>query len=288
VHGTGDERHDQGDVHALTARHSLSTAPCRLQGAVARVGETDAMTFEPRLGEHRRDGVLWYADDAARERGILVAFTARTGGVSTPPYDTLNLAISVGDERAAVVENRRRAAAAIGFDPERLALALQVHAADVLDVGPDDAGYLGEADGLFAATPGPVLGILAADCAPVVLWGERGVAIVHAGWRGLVAGVVAKGAERAGEVHAAWVGPAIHACCYEVGPEVVDGFRSAGLPVHDESHVDPGVAAGAALRQAGVEHVVVSDVCTSCDARFFSYRRDGLTGRHGAFVTLMD
>lgn len=245
------------------------------------------MTFTPRLHEHRDGDVVWFADDGARAEGVLVAFTARLGGVSRAPYDTLNLAIRVGDERADVMENRRRAAAAAGFDAERLALALQVHAADVIDVGPEDAGVLGDADGLFAAGPGPVLGILAADCAPVVLWGSRGVALVHAGWRGLVAGVVAKGVERAGEVHAAWVGPAIHACCYEVGPEVVSAFRDAGLPVHDGSHVDAGDAAGAALRAAGVEAAVVSDVCTCCDDRFFSYRRDGVTGRHGAFVSLL-
>lgn len=245
------------------------------------------MSFTPRLDEHLSGDVLWYADDRLRDSGALVAFTARLGGVSRAPYDTLNLAVRVGDERADVMENRRRAAAAAGFDPERLALALQVHAADVLDVAPGKAGVLGEADGLFAATPGPVLAILAADCAPVALWGSRGVAIVHAGWRGLVAGVVAKGVERVGEVHAAWVGPAIHACCYEVGPEVVDAFEAAGLPVHDDRHVDPGRAAGAALSAAGVESVAVSDVCTSCDRRFFSYRRDGVTGRHGAFVSLL-
>lgn len=239
------------------------------------------------LVEHEDDGVLWFADDAARDAGVLVAFTARLGGLSRAPYDTLNLAVRVGDERSDVMENRRRAAAAAGFDPERLALALQVHAADVIDVGPDDGGVLGEADGLFAAAPGPVLAILAADCAPVALWGSRGVAIVHAGWRGLVAGVVAKGVERVGDVRGAWVGPAIHACCYEVGPEVVSAFEAAGLPVHDGSHVDPGHAAGAALRAAGVEQLVVSDVCTSCDDRFFSYRRDGVTGRHGAFVSLL-
>lgn len=251
------------------------------------MGETDPMTFEPSLREHLDDDVLWCGDDAAREAGVLVAFTARLGGVSRAPYDTLNLAVSVGDDRGDVDENRRRAAAAAGFDPGRLALALQVHAVEVLDVGPRDSGFLGEADGLFTAEPGPVLGILAADCAPVVVWGSRGVAIVHAGWRGVSGGVVANGVERAGEVHAAWVGPSIHACCYEVGPEVVAAFEQAGLPVEDESHVAPGRAAGAALKAAGVERVVVSDVCTCCDDRFFSYRRDGVTGRHGAFVSLL-
>ncbi|MDQ3953848.1 MAG: polyphenol oxidase family protein, partial [Actinomycetota bacterium] len=135
--------------------------------------------------------------------------------------------------------------------------------------------------------PGPVLAILAADCAAVALWGSRGVAIVHAGWRGLVAGIVAKGVERAGDVHAAWIGPSIHSCCYEVGPEVVAAFEEAGLPVADASHVDPGRAAHAALRDAGVESVAMSEICTSCDPRFFSYRRDGVTGRHGAFVSLL-
>ncbi|MDQ3916244.1 MAG: polyphenol oxidase family protein [Actinomycetota bacterium] len=240
----------------------------------------------PRLDAHTTGDLLWFADDAAVAAGILVAFTARLGGVSKPPYDTLNLAVRVGDDRADVMENRRRAGGAAGFDAGRLTLAMQVHAADIADVGPDDSGVVGEADGLFTAAPGPVLAILAADCAPVALWGTDGVAIVHAGWRGLVAGVVAKGVERVGAVHGAWIGPAIHACCYEVGPEVVAAFREAGFPVADESHVDPGRAACVALRQAGVERLVMSDLCTSCDPRFFSYRRDGVTGRHGAFVSL--
>ena len=254
---------------------------------MARVGETDAVDVRPRLDEHRRGDLLWFADDAARSAGLLVAFTGRLGGVGNPPFDTLNLAVRVGDAQADVMENRRRAGAAVGFDAGRLALAIQVHAADVIDVGAGDAGVLGEADGLFTTGPGPVLAILAADCAPVVLWGDRGVAILHAGWRGLVAGVVSKGAERVGETRAAWVGPSIHACCYEVGPDVVAAFRAEGLPVADDSHVDPGRAAGAALAAAGVESYVVSDICTSCDGRFFSYRRDGVTGRHGAFVSLL-
>ena len=244
------------------------------------------MEITPRLAEHRADELLWFADDAVAGQGVMVAFTARLGGVSRPPYDTLNLAVRVGDERADVLENRRRAAAAVGFDADRLALAMQVHACDVIDAGPDDAGVLGVADGLFAAAPGPVLAILAADCAAVALWGSRGVAIVHAGWRGWAAGVVAKGVERVGDVHAAWVGPSIHACCYEVGPEVVAAFEAAGLPVADATHVDPGRAACVALRRAGAERVVMSDICTSCDERFFSYRRDGVTGRHGAFIAL--
>ncbi|MDQ3953704.1 MAG: polyphenol oxidase family protein, partial [Actinomycetota bacterium] len=85
--------------------------------------------MEPTLDERVSGDVLWYADEPARRAGVLVGFTARLGGVSKTPYDTLNLAIRVGDDRADVTENRRRAAAAAGFDPARLALAIQVHAA---------------------------------------------------------------------------------------------------------------------------------------------------------------
>lgn len=216
-----------------------------------------------------------------------MAFADRGGGVSEAPYDSLNLAVRVGDDRSAVMENRRRVAQAAGFDPGRLVLARQVHGADLIEVGSGDTGVVGEADGLVVRAPGPVAGILAADCAPVVIAGERGVAIVHAGWRGLVAGVVERGVAAVGPATAAWIGPSIHACCYEVGPEVIAAFRSAGLPVAGESHVDPGRAAAVALRRAGVAQIAAAVECTSCDSRYFSYRRDGVTGRHGAFAGLL-
>jgi polyphenol oxidase len=147
---------------------------------------------------------------------------------------------------------------------------------------------LGEADGLVARGPGPVLGILAADCAPVTLAGARGVAILHAGWRGVVAGVVEAGIDAVGPVWAAWVGPSIHECCYKVGPDVIAAFKSRDLPVAGADRVDPGRAAGEILRRDGVDAVFVSDECTHCNAQHFSHRRDGVTGRQGAFVALVD
>ena len=217
--------------------------------------------------------------------GARVAFTDRVGGVSEEPFDSLNLAITVGDERASVVENRKRVAAAAGFDAGSLALARQVHGADVIEVGPGDAGVLGEADLLVTETA-TTMGILTADCAPVIIVGGGRAAVVHAGWRGVVAGAVERGLELVPAATHAWVGPSIHACCYEVGSEVIEAFRARDLPVADDSHVDPGAAAAEILRRAGLANVEASEECTFHDPRYFSYRRDGVTGRQGGFVTL--
>ncbi|CAN5615883.1 purine nucleoside phosphorylase YfiH [soil metagenome] len=225
-------------------------------------------------------------DPVARATGVLVAFGDRHGGVSRAPYDTLNLAARGGDDPSCVRVNRRRAAHAAGFDARALALARQVHGAEVMEVGAGASGVLGEADGLVARTPGPVLAMLTADCAPVVVAGADGVALLHAGWRGLVAGVVGRGVARVGVPRAAWIGPAIRSCCYEVGREVMDAFERAGLPTLGD-RVDPADAARSALTRAGVERVAVADECTACSARYFSYRRDGVTGRQGAFAALL-
>ena len=246
------------------------------------------MAFTPSLESRVTDGVEVLSDEAARANGWLVAFTSRRGGVSAAPYDSLNLAARVGDEPGSVEENRRRAARAVGFDAARLALARQVHATDLIDVERDASGVLGEADGLTVRGPGPVAAILTADCAPVVIASHGSIAVLHAGWRGLVAGVVDVGVESLGDVKAAWVGPCIHSCCYEVGPEVTEAFSERGLPVAGPRRVDPAQGAAAALRNAGIENVAVAEDCTHCTPGFFSYRRDGVTGRQGAFAGLVD
>jgi YfiH family protein len=239
----------------------------------------------PSLTTTTRDGITMEVDEAARRAGVLVAFTGRSGGVSEAPYDSLNLALTVGDQTSAVQENRRRAAAALGFQPWALALTVQVHGVDVIRVRRGRAGLMGTADGLVTQSRRPVLGLMTADCAPVVMLGRR-LAVAHAGWRGLAGGVVAAAAAEAGAVRTAWVGPSIRSCCYEVGPEVADAFTAAGLPMADATHVDIPEAAAAALRAAGVTSIAVSQVCTGCDPRWFSHRRDGTTGRNGAFAAL--
>jgi YfiH family protein len=238
----------------------------------------------PALTATTLGGIPMEVDEGAGRHGVLVAFTGRRGGVSEPPYDTLNLAARVGDDGAAVEENRRRVAAALGYAPEALALARQVHGAEVLTVE-RQSGVVGTGDGLVTASTGAVLGLLTADCAPVVLLGRR-LAVAHAGWRGLAAGIVARAVAAAAPVRAAWVGPSIRSCCYEVGPEVIDAFRAAGLPVAGDRHVDVAEAAGAAVRAAGAGAVTVSATCTSCDPGWFSHRRDGTTGRNGALAAL--
>jgi polyphenol oxidase len=246
------------------------------------------MDFVPELETIEVDGVFVRVDTEARKRGLLIAFSDRRGGVSGPPYDHLNLALRVGDDAEPVATNRAIVARAAGFDPQRLALARQVHGAELIEVDADDAGVLGDADGLVARVPGPVLGILTADCAAVILAGRDGVAVVHAGWRGVVAGVVEAGLEAVGPVWGAWIGPSIHSCCYEVGADVTAAWAERGLPVPAPGRVDPGRAAAHILTARGVRAVCVSDECTHCTPGHFSHRRDGVTGRQGAFAAIVD
>jgi YfiH family protein len=244
------------------------------------------MAFVPELCAVTQNGVGFLIDEGARDAGLLVAFGNRRGGVSRPPFEGLNLALRVGDDRDDVIENRRRAASGAGFDGSALALARQVHGRGVIDVSPGQTGVVGIADVLLTRRPGPVLGVLTADCAPVVLAGARGVAIVHAGWRGLVAGAVETGIDQVGPVRAAWVGPCIHDCCYEVGPEVIEAFSGRDLPT-GSGRVDPARAAEHVLRRSGVDAISVASECTHCESDYFSFRRDGLTGRQGAFAGLL-
>ena len=241
---------------------------------------------EPALTPVVRNGVRLLVDAHASQRGAFVGFSNRLGGVSSPPFDTLNLGSRVGDEPACVARNRELVARAGGFGTEQVAMSRQVHGATVVEAGARARGRIGEADGLVARAPGPVLGIFTADCAAVVVAGGAGVALVHAGWRGLVAGVVERAAALVAPVACAWVGPCIRACCYEVGRDVIQAFERRGLP-SGSGRVDIADAAYVAVRRAGAGPVALAGDCTACDNRYFSYRRDGVTGRQGAFASLL-
>jgi len=216
-----------------------------------------------------------------------VVFSTREGGVSEGPYASLNLGRATADEPERVDENRRRLCAEVGAQPEALAMNYQHHSADVLRAR---AGSRGErADGLWTEERGlPVLA-LAADCLPIALARANGakpaVAVLHAGWRGLVAGIAAEGVKTlGGGPVAAMIGPGIGPCCYEVGEEVAAPFRRAfGMGLYRDGKLDLWGAAERALRAAGVARVDRVDLCTACNPdRFFSHRRDdGLTGRQG-------
>ena len=216
-----------------------------------------------------------------------VVFSTREGGVSEGPYASLNLGRATADEPERVDENRRRLCAEVGAQPEALAMNYQHHSADVLRAR---AGSRGErADGLWTEERGlPVLA-LAADCLPIALARANGakpaVAVLHAGWRGLVAGIAAEGVKTlGGGLVVAMIGPGIGPCCYEVREEVAAPFRRAfGMGLYRDGKLDLWGAAERALRAAGVARVDRVDLCTACNPdRFFSHRRDdGLTGRQG-------
>ncbi|WP_320673046.1 peptidoglycan editing factor PgeF [Patulibacter defluvii] len=231
--------------------------------------------------------------------GAAVRFTTRHGGVSTGSFRSLNLGSWTADDPAAVRENRRRAAALAGVGPERIAQAHQVHGTEVLrHTGDDDLPGAGlervrEADGFVTATAGTPCLVLCADCLPVALVGDGAVAMVHAGWRGLVGGVLERGVEQLRAAGArgpltAVVGPGAGPCCYQVGPEVHAALAPLGPTVRHDDRADLPQAARLRLAAAGVEQVVVAGHCTICDReRFFSHRRDaGDTGRQAGMAWL--
>jgi polyphenol oxidase len=208
-----------------------------------------------------------------------VAFTTRVGGVSVGPFASLNLGRKTGDHVERVDENRRLACGEIGGDVERLALNYQVHSDLVHRAEPGARGRQG--DGLWTEDPSVPILAMSADCLPVALVRTNGaapaVAVLHVGWRGLLAGIVERAvATLRGELAAA-VGPAIGPCCYEVQDDVAEPFRARfGGAIVDGGRLNLWRAAEEALKGAGVAHVERLDLCTACHPElFFSHRRDG-------------
>lgn len=235
--------------------------------------------------------------------------TTRKGGVSAGPYDDgsggggLNLGLHCGDEPEAVRENRARLQALL---PGRPAWISQVHGADVVDaatVGPGQPVRVGDAS--IASDPGVVCAILTADCLPVLFADLEGkvVGAAHAGWRGLAGGVLgatvaAMRAAGAGEI-TAWMGPAIGPSAFEVGPDVLDSFlaavpgeatRAAFAPYPGRPGkylADMGALARLMLARDGVTRVHGGGHCTATEReRFYSYRRDRITGRQASLIWL--
>jgi YfiH family protein len=235
--------------------------------------------------------------------GARAAFSTRLGGVSEAPFDRLNLGVLTDVQRDAVVENRRRLASAIGLVPERVAIGRQVHGAELQThtAGQSPSPFaepgsaIPEVDGhvIPAPTadrgggdgPRPAALVFVADCLPIALAGPGGVAMLHCGWRGLAAGIAARGAAAVGATHAA-IGPGIGACCYEVGEEVLDAFADLGPGIASGPMLDLAAVARLLLERAGVERIEVAGLCTSCEPElFFSHRRDrGRTGRQAGLV----
>jgi YfiH family protein len=251
-------------------------------------------------GWREAGGVSWLE---WRAGGVTAAFPARTGGVSAPPFESLNLGLSVKDRPQDVLENRRRLCAALGLPQERLVIPGQVHGARLAWVGDAEAGrgafdsptVIREHDGLLTRAAGLGLVISYADCVPVVIVaegdeGRPAFATVHAGWRGMLAGIVGKAAAElagGGRLVAAVVGPSIGPCCFAVDGELRRRFEARFPGSAGAATVDLWRCARRELEAAGVPPaaVTVAGLCTASDGRFFSHRRDkGATGRHLAIA----
>jgi hypothetical protein len=249
------------------------------------------------MTEGPRAQVEWLEPDWPAPARVRVLSTLRHGGASHGPYASLNLASHVGDRPEAVAENRRRLRASAGLPAEPLWLE-QVHGCDVaIHAG---QGTAPRADAAVAFEPGRVCAALTADCLPIVLADRAGtrVGIAHAGWRGLAGGVVEAtiaALDCAPTELLAWLGPAIGQGAFEVGTEVCEAFVSrsvaarAGFVKNPRGRLQADLYALARLRlgEAGIASAWGGGWCTASDERrFFSYRRDGTTGRMATLAWL--
>jgi polyphenol oxidase len=176
-------------------------------------------------------------------------------------------------------------AEALGVAEERIVSGRQVHGAE-LAFHHTPTTRTPEVDGHVIHHPGPIGLVYSADCLPVAVGGQGGVAILHCGWRGLAAGIIARGVAAVGATHAA-IGPGIGPCCYEVGDEVLAAFAELGDGVAEGHMLDLTEVARRQLRQAGVERIKCEEICTRCEPElFFSHRRDGGPGRQAGLVWL--
>lgn len=244
-----------------------------------------------------KNDIAFLRPDWPAPANVRAATTLRTGGASVGAYAGCNLGDHVGDSPAAVAANRAAVTAALAL-PYAPAWLQQVHGTRVVNAAEVTTPIA--ADGSFATAPGAVCAVLTADCLPVLLCALAGdaVAALHAGWRGLADGVIEAGVRalaRPGELMLAWLGPAIGPQRFEVGGEVRAQFCA-----HDSDAAAAFVAAGDGkwladiyllarqrLAAAGVTAVYGGGLCTVGDAqRFYSYRRDGATGRMASLIWL--
>ncbi len=237
----------------------------------------------------------WITPDWPAPKGVKAISTTRNGGFSHPPWNSLNLGDHVQDDETHVRKNRKYLQAQAGLPSSPLWME-QVHGRDVL------AGKVGQntGDARFSTTAAEVCAVMTADCLPVLFCNEEGsaVAAAHAGWRGLEKGVLEQTLdcfEAPASAIMAWLGPAIGPSAFEVGDEVREAFmRQQPQAEAAFKATEPGkwladiyLLARQRLQSKGVTRIYGGDYCTYTDeARFFSYRRDGQTGRMASLIWL--
>jgi YfiH family protein len=243
----------------------------------------------------------WPLGGQAQER-VKTCITTRFGGRSLPPYDEFNLALHVGDDLVDVLANRSMLQAVLPSQPVWLT---QVHGVEVFDADQWHSDHVPVADAAVTTVPRRVLGVMTADCLPVLLcdWNARVVGVAHAGWRGLCAGVVEQIVsamlKKVGDSDAsnfrAYLGPAIGPTAFEVGSEVRAAFIQlfpeddlAFEPLGKEGKylADLYKLAKQRLARLGITEVASGAECTYLDQRFYSYRRTQQTGRMASFIWL--
>lgn len=225
---------------------------------------------------------------------LIHGFSTRKGGVSSPPYDSLNLGINTADAGGNVSENRKRFFNSIGFSEKLAAIPEQVHGDNVEVI--TESGIYPDTDSLITNVPGIVLIIHTADCVPLFLYEpeNRVIGLVHAGWRGVYKGIVKKTIEviiknfsTNSKNISAFLGPSIGPCCYRIGSNIKQKFSSKYI---HNCYLDLWTCLHDQLAEAGCspENILLSRLCTSCHPEwFFSHRRSkGETGRMAAFFYL--
>jgi len=241
------------------------------------------------------NGLTWLEPGWPVPPQVRAVSTTRLGGLSAAPHDSFNLAGHVGDDDAHVIANRRRLIQALDIPAEPVWLN-QIHGCGVADLGAGISPI--SADAAWTDRPNEVCVVMTADCLPLLLCDAEGtqVAAVHAGWRGLCEGVIEAALARfSGPASGlrAWLGPAIGPDAFEVGPEVRAAFlavdEAAGTAFRPGTggkwFADLYALARLRLRGAGVDAISGGEHCTYSDAeRFFSYRRDGITGRMATLI----
>lgn len=230
--------------------------------------------------------------------GVGTCSSTRIGGVSQPPYHSLNLGAHCGDNLNHVEENRALIYAAANLPSKPIWLE-QTHGKKVLKLTGEPYASK-RADASYSNTPGTVCAVMTADCLPVILCNQAGteVAAAHAGWRGLCDGILEETVACFKDKPAnilAWLGPAIGPDAFEVGPEVREAFMAvdanaeiAFRPADEKYYADIYTLSRQRLAKVGVENVYGGDRCTYSEVEdFFSYRRDRITGRMASFIWLI-
>lgn len=255
------------------------------------------------------NGLVYYRfNDLTAHKNLMHGVFTRLGGVSLPPFGTLNLGKSVGDSKEAVQENYARICRTLGIAGNTLVTGYQTHSDHVAIVGPQEKGKLLEAtDALLTNSPEVSLTLRFADCVPLLFFDpvQEVIGLAHAGWKGTVNKIGSKVVNvfqtaygsRPSDIIAC-IGPSIGPCCYQVGDDVIAqvkrGFPATGdlliCQPDDSIHFDLWAANRFQLQQQGVVRIEEARLCTACHrGEFFSHRGDkGLTGRFGIFMALLD